>query len=75
MAINLLCLLTLDFGSVLGADERIILPDSLLFKVLHAHTRAEVITDFYVSRQFDSFAELKGYNGEVLAIINKHGRF
>ena len=49
----------LDFGSVLGADKGIILPDSLLLKVLHAHTRAEVITDFCVSRQFDSFAELE----------------
>ena len=51
----------LDFGSVLGADKKIILPDSLFLKVLHAHTRAEVITDFCVSRQFDSFAELEGY--------------
>ena len=45
----------LDFGSVFGADTRIILPDSLLLIVLHAHTRAEVITNFCVSRQFDSF--------------------
>ena len=51
----------LDFGSVLGADKGIILPDSLLLKVLHAHTRAEVIMDFCVSRQFDSFAELEWY--------------
>ena len=51
----------LDFGSVLGADKGIILPDSLLLKVLHAHTRAEVITDFCVSRQFDSFAEREWY--------------
>ena len=51
----------LDFGSVLGADKGIILPDTLLLKVLHAHTRAEVITDFCVSRQFDSFAELEWY--------------
>ena len=51
----------LDFGSVLGADKGIILPDSLLLKVLHAHTRAEVITDFCVSRKFDSFAELEWY--------------
>ena len=51
----------LDFGSVLGADKGIILPDSLLLKVLHAHTRAEVITDFCVSRRFDSFAELEWY--------------
>ena len=45
----------------MGADKGIILPDSLLLKVLHAHTRAEVITDFYVSSQFDSFAELEWY--------------
>ena len=51
----------LDFGLVLGADKGIILPDSLLLKVLHAHTRAEVITDFCVSRWFDSFAELEWY--------------
>ena len=51
----------LDFGSVLGADKGIIWPDSLLLKVLHAHTRAEIITDFCVSRQFDSFAELEWY--------------
>ena len=51
----------LDFGSVLGADKRFILPDSLLLKVLHAHTRAKVFTDFCVSRQFDSFAKLEGY--------------
>ena len=51
----------LDFGLVLGADKGIILPDSLLLKVFHAHTRAEVITDFCVSRQFDSFAKLEWY--------------
>jgi hypothetical protein len=51
----------LDFGSVLGADKSIVLPDSLLLKVLHAHTRAEVITGFCVSRQFDSFTDLEGY--------------
>ena len=51
----------LDFGSVLGADKGIILPDSLLLKILHAHTRAEVITNFCVSRRFDSFAELEWY--------------
>ena len=45
----------------MGADKKIILPDSLLLKVLHAHTRAEVITDFCVPRQFDSFAKLEGY--------------
>ena len=50
----------LDFGSVLGADKKIISPDSLLLKVLHAHNRAEVITDFCVSRQFDSLPSLKG---------------
>ena len=64
----------LDYGSVLGANKKIISPDSLLLQVLHAHTRAEVITDFCVSRQFDSFAELEGYNyGEVLA-FNGYGR-
>ena len=39
----------------------IILPDSVLLEVLRAHTTAEVFTDFCVSRQFDSFAELEWY--------------
>ena len=51
----------LDFGSVLGPDKTIVLPDSVLLKVLHAHTRAEIITDFSVSKRFDSFAELEWY--------------
>ena len=51
----------LDLGSVLGADKGIILLDSLLLKVLHARTRAEVITDFCVLRRFDTFAELEWY--------------
>ena len=28
---------------------------------MHAHPRAEIITNFCVSRNFDSFAELEGY--------------
>ena len=51
----------LDFGSVLGPDETISLPDSVLLKVMHAHPRAEIITNFCISRNFDSFAELEGY--------------
>ena len=51
----------LDFGLVLGANKWIILPDSPLLKVLHAHTTAKVIMDFCVLRQFDSFAQFEGY--------------
>jgi hypothetical protein len=31
----------LDFGSVLGPNSQIMLPDSKIFNILHAHLRAE----------------------------------
>ena len=58
----------LDFGSVLGPDKAIILPDSVLLKVMHAHTRAEIITDFCVSR---SFAELEWYMERYWHVIER----
>ena len=61
----------LDFGSVLGPDETIILPDSVLLKVMHAHPRAEIITNFCVSRNFDSFAELEGYMEKYWHIMER----
>lgn len=36
----------LDFGSVLGSNGQIMLPDDVILHVLHAHVRAEAITDF-----------------------------
>ena len=38
---------------ILGPDN-IILPDSVLLKVMHAHTKAEIIADFCVSVNFDN---------------------
>ena len=38
----------LDFGSVLGPTGQIMLPDNKILEIMHAHIRAEVITDFSV---------------------------
>ena len=45
----------LDFISVWGPKNTIALPDTMILKVMHAHTRAEVITGFSVSSNFSSY--------------------
>jgi hypothetical protein len=51
----------LDFGSVLGPNSQIMLPDRKIFNILHAHIRAEAIMNFSVQPTFSSFARLRRY--------------
>ena len=51
----------LDFGSVLGPTGQIMLPDNKILEIMHAHIRAEVITDFSVQPTFASFTMLQRY--------------
>lgn len=51
----------LDFSSVWGPNNTIALSDSMILKVMHAHTRVEVITGFSVSESFSSYADLKNF--------------
>ena len=51
----------LDFGSVLGPNGQIRLPDATIMRVLHAHIRAEIITDFSVQPTFSAFAAFQEY--------------
>ena len=51
----------LDFGSVLGPNGQIMLPDDTIMEVLHAHVRAEAITDFSVQSTFTAFTPLEQY--------------
>ena len=51
----------LDFGSVLGPNSQIWLPDATIMRILHAHVRAEAITDFSVQPTFSGFAALKRF--------------
>ena len=51
----------LDFMSCWGPNNKIALSDAMILKVMHAHTRAEVITGFNVPITFSSFAALKNY--------------
>ena len=51
----------LDFGSVLGPNGQIMLPDDTIMEVLHAHVRAESITDFSVQSTFTAFTALEQY--------------
>ena len=51
----------LDFGSVLGPNGQIRLPDSTIMRILYAHIRAEVITDFSVQPTFSAFTALEQY--------------
>jgi hypothetical protein len=51
----------LDFGSVLGPNGQIILPDDTIMEVLHAHVRAEAITNFSVQSTFRAFTALEQY--------------
>ena len=51
----------LDFGSVLGSNGQIMLSDSALVQVLHAHVRVETITDFSLQPSFTSFIALREY--------------
>lgn len=46
---------------ILGPDETAILPVSVFLKVMHAHMRGEVTTDFRILVHFDSLAKFKGY--------------
>lgn len=51
----------LDFGSVLGPNGQIGLPDPTIMRILYAHVRAEVITDFSVQPTFSSFTALEQF--------------
>ena len=51
----------LDFDSVLGPNGQIMLSDSPLIQVLHAHVRVETITDFSLQPSFTSFTALREY--------------
>ena len=51
----------LDFGSVLGPNGQIMLPDRKILQILYAHVRAEVITEFSVKPTFTAFTALKNY--------------
>ena len=51
----------LDFGSVLGPNGQIMLPDDTIMEVLHAHVRAEAIIDFSVQSTFIAFTALEQY--------------
>ena len=51
----------LDFGSVLGPNGQIGLPDPTIMRILYAHVRAELITDFSVQPTFSAFAALQEY--------------
>lgn len=51
----------LDFGSVLGPNGQIMLPDDTIMEVLRAHVRAEAITDFSVQSTFTAFTALEQY--------------
>ena len=51
----------LDFGSVLGPDGQIMLSDTTLIQVLHAHVRVETITDFSLQPSFTAFTALREY--------------
>ena len=51
----------LDFSSVLGPNGQIMLSDSALIQVLHAHIRVETITDFFLQPSFTSFIALREY--------------
>ena len=53
-------------------DKTIILPDSVLLKVMYAHTRAEIITDFCVSVNFDSFTKLEGYMENYWHVLDRN---
>ena len=51
----------LDFGSVLGPDGQIMLSDTTLIQVLHAHVRVQTITDFSLQPSFTAFTALREY--------------
>ena len=51
----------LDFKSVLNNDWQIALSDTELITVLHAHTRATVLTNFCVAPHFTSYSALSNY--------------
>ena len=51
----------LDFMSCWSPNNKIALSDDMILKVMHAHTRAEVITGFNVPITFTSFAALNNY--------------
>ena len=51
----------LDFASVLDANNTIFLSDDKLLTVLHAHTRASVISNFCLSGQFCMHSALESY--------------
>jgi hypothetical protein len=59
----------LDFGSVLGPNSQIMLPDRKIFNILHAHIRAEVIMNFSVQATFSSFARLRRYMKAKLILM------
>ena len=51
----------LDFKSVLNNDWQIALSDTELITVLHAHTRATMLTNFSVAPHFTSYSALSNY--------------
>ena len=51
----------LDFKSVLNNDWQIALSDTELITVLHAHTRATMLTNFCVAPHFTSYSALCNY--------------
>ena len=51
----------LDFGSVLGPNGQIMLQDSTILDVLHAHVRAEAITDLSFQPTFSAFEPLRQF--------------
>jgi hypothetical protein len=51
----------LDFSSLLDANNIISMPDTAILAILHAHTRASVITNFCLPRTFSSFVDLDQY--------------
>ena len=57
--------------SVWDSNNRIALSDNLVLKVMHAHTRAEVITGFAVSINFSSYVAVRNYMEGYWGIIEE----
>jgi hypothetical protein len=55
----------LDFGSVLGPNGQIILPDDTIMEVLHAHVRAEAITKQYMQSHWIPMHDSSGFHKGV----------